>query len=144
MKAAPDIQHEPGVFVLVHEPTRSAYVGVCKDLRHRQTIWERNFRLLKLNNEFVFPIKHLPARPGEEYTYYAFSSKNGFTAEGVRDMLTTGGHVVVNKQERLRRIVSYKGKDATLAEHCRDAGVDYNKAYAAVKRGKTIEEVLGS
>lgn len=98
--AVPDTQHMEGVFVLVHEPTRNAYVGTCKDLRHRQTIWERNFRF-HTDPSFKFPLRGMPDKPGHEYTYYAFPGK---TDEEIRVMLKAGNINVVNKATRKRRV----------------------------------------
>lgn len=99
--ATPDIQPVPGHFVLVHEPTRTAYVGACKNLRHRQTIWERNFRLSAGDPKFKWPLANMPRHPGEEYTFYGIANK---TDSEIRGMLKAGNYNVVNKATRQRSV----------------------------------------
>ena len=134
-----DIPHEPGVFTLVHNPTKLAYVGVCNDLRHRVTIWERNFRELTKDPEFVWPLKKMPMKPGEEYTFYA---NVNVTPDEVRKWLRDAGYTIVNEFTRTRRLITFKGKQDTVRGHCRTHGKDYNSVYHQLRRGKKLEELL--
>jgi len=105
--ATPDIQPVPGHFVLVHEPTKIAYVGACKNLRHRQTIWERNFRLAA-DPKFKWPLAKMPREASSEYTFYGLTNK---TDSEVRGMLKANGYDVVNKATRQRSVYKKNPED---------------------------------
>lgn len=141
------IPHEPGVYVLGHTQLMQAYVGECKDLRHRASVWDYNFkqavRTLSSGGSWKFPVKDFVFDPAQgEWTFFVFPAQSGVDAEGVRKYFEELGYKIINPKIRQRGLITYKGKEATLAEHARDAGIPYALAYKRRSRGKSMVEVL--
>jgi hypothetical protein len=140
MQVRGDPPHAPGVFIIVRDdPEKVAFVGSTADLRHRATIWTYNFKKARANSDFKLPVKGMSDFPIDGWHFAGWEKID----EGqVRDFLTTHGYRVLNKSTRHRGTITYKGKVATFAHHCRDAGVSYETAYARWRRGKPLEEVF--
>jgi len=135
-----DPPHTAGVFVLARdEPEKVAFVGTSSDLRHRASIWVYNFKRAAAGAGFKLPVRGMDKFPLDGWAYTAWSAAD---ETQVRDALVSDGYRILNKATRHRGTITYKGKDQTLAEHARDAGVPYEKAYARWRRGKDLEEVF--
>ena len=132
--------HDAGVYVIVREdPEKVAFVGTTSDLRQRASIWVYNFKQAKANPSFKLPVKGMNDFPLDGWSFSAWSKVD----EGqVRDVLASSGFRILNKQTRHRGTITFRGKAQTFAEHARDAGVPYEKAYARWRRGKALEEVF--
>lgn len=138
------IPHEPGVYVLAHAQLKQAYVGECKDLRHRASIWDYNFKQAVMHmlegQSWHFPVKDFMFDPAHgEWSFYAYPDGS---VEDVRAMMEKLGYKLINPKIRQRGLISYNGKEATLAEHARAAGIPYALAYKRRSRGKPMSEVL--
>lgn len=135
-----DPPHDMGVYVIFRtEPEKVVFVGTTSDLRHRASIWTYNFKMKLSNPSFKLPVKGMNDFPLDGWSFWAWSKVD----EGqVRDIFTSDGYRTLNKQTRHRGTITYKGKEQTFAEHARDAGVSYEKAYARWRRGKDLNEVF--
>ena len=133
MLRRPEIPKEPGTFVLAHVQTKTAYVGYCRDLRHRAAIWDYNLR------RAIYPVKGMPTYPSEEWQYWDYAGK---PVDAVRRALEEHGYTLINERSRSREPITYQGKTQSLAEHARDAGISYALAYKRWRAGKPMDEVL--
>ena len=123
-----DPPHDAGVYTIYRtEPEKIVFVGTSSDLRHRASIWVYNFKQALADPNFKLPVKGMNAFPLDGWTFSAWIQ----TDEGqVRDVFTSNEYHILNKATRHRGTITYKGNEKTLAEHARDAGVSYEKAYS--------------
>lgn len=140
MQVRGDPPHDAGVYVIIREqPEKVGFVGTTNDLRHRASIWVYNFKKAQADPSFKLPIKGMNDFPLDGWAFLALVKTDENAA---RDVLTSSGFRILNKQTRHRGTITYQGKEQTFAEHARDAGVPYEKAYARWRRGKTLDEVF--
>lgn len=130
---------DPGVFIVVHAETKKAYIGWCKNIYARFIIWERYFKLKITNPDYKIPIANLPYHPSNEWTFMPFYTDN---VEKIKEVCEKAGYEFVNKISKRRKLFTYQGKTASLAEHAKDAGLKYAYAYYKISKGASLEEVL--
>lgn len=144
MQKPSNLPKTEGVYILLHEsPKRKlAYVGNCANIRHRAAIWDYNFKKLAQDPEHRMPVKDWPKDiPASEWQ---FGGMPGYDVTVIRNALTAQGYTMLNEKTRSRDVIEWQGKIATLAEHARDVGIPYTKAYYRWKAGKSLDEVFAS
>lgn len=144
MRRQANIPAKPGVYALIgiEQGQRVAYVGVCANLRHRAAVWDYNFRKREANPEHITPVRNLPHIASDNWSYL-FWPKGSAPIEGIRKLLRDRGFTLLNEETREYKLITFKGKEATFADHARAAGIAYSKAYARFKKGKALDEVFG-
>lgn len=140
MQKPENLPKTAGVYVLLHEGKRVAYVGKCANIRHRAYVWEYNFRLLAMNPDHKMPIRDFPKDTLEHD--WQFGGVPGVEDKPLRQALAEQGYRILNDKTRIRDLIEYNGRSMTLSEHAKLAGVPYTKAYYRYRAGKPMEEVL--
>lgn len=141
MQKPDNLPKTPGVYVLLHDGRKLAYVGNCSNLRHRLAVWEHNFRKLAKDPSHKMPVRDFPVDTTTDE--WSFGGMPGYNDATIRQALLSDGWKILNDTTRSIATVEWNGKIASLAEHARDAKVKYTKAYYRFKAGKPLEEVFG-
>jgi hypothetical protein len=142
MQKPDNLPKSSGVYILLHEPTMVAYVGNCSNLRHRAAVWEYNFKQLAKDPSHKMPVRGFPTdTKSEDWQFGGLPSHNEAT---IRTALVNQGWKMLNEHTRSIATVDWNGKIASLAEHARDAGIKYTKAYYRHKAGKPLNEVFAT
>jgi hypothetical protein len=142
-----DLPAQAGVYALIGSRPQAdqhtvGYVGVCANLRHRAAIWDYNFKQRATNPAHEMPVKNLPPEiPSESWTFLGWTDAD---SDEVRKALADKGVILLNDKTRVHELITYKGKTCTFAEHCRDHDIKYSRAYARLKKGKTLDEVFAA
>lgn len=146
MQKPANLAKAPGVYILLHEGRKLAYVGNCADIRHRSVIWEYHFRKLSMDAGHKMPVRGWPTDTPEvrDSNQWQFGGMPGYDAATMRTALANDGWTLINETTRSREAIDWNGKVASLAEHARDAKVPYTKAYYRFKAGKTLNEVFSA
>lgn len=139
MKRDAKLPSTPGVFAVVHTRSKHAYVGKCKNLRQRASMWAYHLRRAEEQPEMPARVRGLPKYPANEW---AFLSLAGDEAT-VRQTLTQRGFTLINSKARTRTTYVIHGIEDTLVGHARRLGVNWDVAYKRVERGATPEQALG-
>lgn len=82
-----------------------------------------------------------------------WSLSNGYSEELTIDRIDVNGNYEPSNcrwtdlttqanNKRSNVILEYKGENKTIAEWCKYLGIDYNKFYHQLSKGKTIEEII--
>lgn len=136
---------KPGVYALVghiNGEAKIAYVGVCANLRHRAAVWDYNFSQRQTNPQHKMPVRNIPLEiPSDAWTYLSWE-EGTHTIDQIRASLQQLGIQLLNDKTRVHEMMNYNGKTATFAEHCRDHNINYSRAYARLKKGKSLEQVF--
>lgn len=141
MQKPANLPKTEGVYIVLHDGLKVAYVGNCKNIRHRAAIWEYNFRKQAKDPDHPMPVHGFPKDTNE--ADWQFGGMPGYSVDVVRQALQANGYKILNDKTRSRDLLEWNGKVATLAEHARDTKVPYTKAYYRWKAGKSLDEVFG-
>lgn len=131
-----------GVYALLHVDgeTKIAFVGHCKNLRHRRAVWEYNFRCREGNAAHIMPAKMFP-EIGAEHWKFVFWEQN-VTEDDVRRVLREKGYELIPKTSRTQVILTHQGVTGTLTALSQHFGVPYNRAYYLLRKGRPLDEVF--
>lgn len=140
MQKQDNLTREPGVYLLVNEARKVAYIGKCGNIRHRAAVWDYNFRKLAEDPEHRMPVRDWPKNTNEED--WQFCGWTQLDAEIMRNALIEQGYTLLNDKVRSREMLDYNGRTMSLAEHCKAEGVNYTRAYYRLRAGKPLEKVF--
>lgn len=149
MQRDPTLPNEPGAYAVVHtDPLKQiksvAYVGVCKNLRQRASMWEYHLREADANPEYRVPVRDFPRHPADQWVFmHSTANGEGGAEEALRAFLESQGIEILNEKSRVRRTYVIQGIDASLGTHAERLNLQPTLVYSKVKRGFTPEQALG-
>lgn len=129
-----------GVSVLfTTSPPLYVFINTLKDVRARLIAWEFHFRNCHKPDYYPTVARFVPDIPPEKWTYRWYTDQ---TAEKLAEAFTRQGYNVLSSGSRSMRL-TYKGKTGTLAQLCREFGIEYNQAYYKfAKRKFTLAQIF--
>lgn len=140
MQKPAKLSTDPGVFIVVHGETKTAYVGQCNNLAHRFAVWKNYFKKREKDPKYKIPIYGVPNYPSREWTFMPFITED---IDKVRQVAERAGYKIINPVARKIHTFTIGGKTASLGEHVKDAGMSYHYVYhKVIKNGVPLEEVL--
>lgn len=141
----PDIPEAPGVFLLLHEPSKHAYVHEARNLKERAAIWSSHFNAYDRKGTPI-RVRSWPrelAAPGDEWEF-RFSTDLDVSVEAMQVYLQGAGWTVIKSRRSAPKLYTVQCRKATLLDHCRRLGIaNWGAVYKRVQRGMTAEEALG-
>ena len=148
MRRPPDIPPVPGVFVVLHEPSKHAYVHATNNLKERAAIWSSHFNAIKRDPAKTIPVRNWPVHPPAEWEF-RFVTDPAFTIAIVQDAMVKAGWKIIPSRRATRAKtyqVAYPDGQThvdTLLGHCRRLGLKHwGAVYKRVERGETPEQAL--
>lgn len=138
MKRAANLPTTAGVFAVVHAKSKHAYVGRCKNLRQRASMWAFHLKRAEDHPSLPSSVRNLPSYPAAEWAFLTFDTDEAT----VRKQLEARGFTLINFKARTRTTYVVQGIEDTLVGHARRLGVNWDIAYKRINRGATPEQAL--
>ena len=98
MKRAANLPTTAGVFAVVHAKSKHAYVGRCKNLRQRASMWAFHLKRAEDHPSLPSSVRNLPSYPAAEWAFLTFDTDEAT----VRKQLEARGFTLINFKARTR------------------------------------------